>query len=253
MTQYMTGSIIAMLLAVAGAGLGVNLGAVLKEKLQVLVHIATGALLGITAFDILPEAKAVLAWPLFLTSAVAGYALLWLVNRFVFYVCPSCAIAHIDESTAMARRGSLILLTSALGIHCLLDGMALSSSAALSHRAELGAMLGVSVHKLPEGLALGLLLLGGSYSKRSALGITAAIEAITVLGAFCGGWLPRTAEHTSVGVVFAVVGGGFVYLIYNAFDGAFEHKSQMPQMRRWAAEAVSFLATGALFWLASRA
>src|SRR5690348_1229516 len=109
--------LVATVTAVLGASFGTSLGNLSRAKLEMLVHVATGALLGITAFDILPEAKEVLSWPWFIGSALAGYALLWAVGRFVFYVCPSCALAHMDQDTALARRGSLILLASALGIH----------------------------------------------------------------------------------------------------------------------------------------
>src|SRR5579871_2457187 len=114
MSQAVIWAAVATLLAVAGSAIGVNLGSVVRHRLELLVHIATGALLGITAFDILPEAKAVLSWPVFLIAAFAGYFLLWGVGSFVFYVCPSCAIAHAEEASMKAKNGSLILLASAL-------------------------------------------------------------------------------------------------------------------------------------------
>ncbi|HVT10714.1 MAG TPA: ZIP family metal transporter [Fimbriimonadaceae bacterium] len=233
--------------------LAVNLASLLRARLELLVHVATGALLGITAFDILPEAKAALSWPVFIASAAFGYILLWVVGRFVFLVCPSCAIAHLDESSVLVRKGSLILLGAALGTHCLLDGMAIATGGALSARAEMGALAGVALHKLPEGLALGLVLVSARYSRRRTLGIASAIEAITVLGALAGLIIARVPGHFAVGLVFAIVGGGFVYLVLNALGGALSHPAQMPRGRSLATELVSFVATGVLFWLAGRA
>ncbi|MFI5385622.1 MAG: ZIP family metal transporter [Fimbriimonadales bacterium] len=252
MNQSLAFSIFATALAVGGAALGVNLGQLVRTRLELLVHVATGALLGITAFDILPEAKAVLTWPAFLAAAFGGYLLLWVIGKFVFHVCPSCAIAHIDDSSTMARKGSLILLGSALGIHCLLDGIAIATGSGLSARAEAGALLGVAAHKVPEGIALGLLLMSARYRSSVALLLATGIEAITIIGAVGGAYVSRTPGAAPVGVVFAVVGGGFVYLVYNAFGGAFEHQVRMPRVRSLTTEAVSFLATGALFWLAGR-
>jgi len=239
-------------LAVAGSALGVRLGGVVRTRLELLVHVATGVLLGITAFDILPEAKAALTWPLFLVASFSGYLLLWAIGRFVFYVCPSCAISHIDESSAMARKGSLVLLGSALGVHCLLDGVALATGGVLSSRAAMGALLAVVVHKVPEGIALGLLLLSARYRPSRAFLIAAGIEALTIVGALSAGLVTWVPGQTPVGVVFAVVGGGFVYLVFNAFGGALDHQVHLPRDRSVTAEVVSFLATGALFWLAGR-
>ena len=253
MIQPIEASVFATVLAVAGAALGVNLGKTLRARLELLVHVATGALLGITAFDILPEAKSLLSWPAFLGASLGGYALLWVVGRFVFYACPSCAIAHLDESSALIRRGSLALLCIALGIHCLMDGVAIATGGALSVRAETGALAGVVVHKLPEGLALGLVLIGGRYSRSCSIGIASAVEGITIIGTLSGVFITRVSGHLAVGLVFAIVGGSFVYLVLNALGGALAHPAQMPRARSLATEVVSFAVTGLLFWLAGRA
>lgn len=239
---------LATLVAVVGAAIGASLGKIASARLELLVHIATGALLGITAFDILPEAKAVLPWPTFIVFASAGYLLLWTVGRFVFYVCPSCAIAHMEGDAAMAKRGSLILLASALGIHCLLDGLAIGTGGLLSGRAEMGALVGVGLHKLPEGLALGLLLMGARYPRGSAVLIATGIELLTVVGGLGGLLFANAPTPAIVGCIFALVGGGFVYLVYNALGGALTHQMHLPRARGITAELASFACTGAIFW-----
>ena len=197
-------------IAVLGSGVGLMLGDIERSRMEMLVHIAAGCLLGITAFDILPEAKSALSWPVFLLACVVGYVLLWAVGRFVFYVCPSCAIAHSHDE-ALAKKGSIILLATALGIHCLLDGLAISTGGLLSARAEAGALLGVGVHKFPEGLALGLVLVGARYQKTTAIVIATGIEFLTVIGGAGAMSVSKLPTHATVGAIFALVGGGFVY------------------------------------------
>lgn len=244
--------LLATAVAVLGSLVGLILGNIGRTRMELLVHVATGCLLGITAFDILPEAKSVLPWPSFLLACLFGYGLLWSVGRFVFFVCPSCAIAHTDGE-AMARKGSIILLSVALGIHCLLDGLAVSTGGLLSTRAEAGAMFAVGVHKFPEGLALGLVLTGARYRKSAALLIAAGIELLTVIGGAGGLIVPRLPTQIAVGAIFAIVGGGFVYLVCNAMAGALTHHSRMPRLRSLTVEGFSFAATGVLFWAANRA
>ena len=53
-----------MLVAFGGGALGVSLGKMAPHRLNLLVYAAMGALLAVTAFDILPDAKALLTWPL---------------------------------------------------------------------------------------------------------------------------------------------------------------------------------------------
>jgi zinc transporter ZupT len=243
-------TLFATAIAVGGSVLGTALGGVSQKRLELLIHVATGALLGITAFDILPEAKSVLPWSTFLVATVIGYLLLWVVGRFVFFVCPSCAIAHVDDNS-MARRGSLILLASALGIHCLLDGVAIVTGGHLSNKAEIGAFLAVALHKLPEGLALGLLLAGARYRRSTSIWMATAIESLTVVGGGLGLLVVLKPTPATVGMIFALVGGGFVYLVANAFEGALSHAVQLPRSRWMTAQLASFVATGALFWFAN--
>jgi zinc transporter ZupT len=243
--------VLATVIAVAGTALGAAFSRMVRARVEVLMHLATGALLGITAFDILPEAKAVLPWGGFLIAAVAGYALLWTVGRFVFFVCPSCAISE-SKGDDLKRKGSLILLASALGIHCIFDGLAIAAGPSLSARAELGAFLAVGLHKLPEGLALGFLLVGANYSPKRAIWIAAGIEALTIVGGLAALAISVKPTPTAVGAIFAVVGGGFVYLVTHAFRGAFTHGMELPRSRWLTVEALSFGATGFLFWFASQ-
>jgi zinc transporter ZupT len=240
------------LVAWVGAGIGIWLGALSPKRLELLVHAATGVVLGITLFDILPEAKGVLPWRAFLPAVVGGYALLWAVGKFVYHVCPSCAIAHFDGDSPPADRRNLTLLAVALGVHCALDGVAVVAGGGLGTKAEIGLLMGLCMHKLPEGLALGLLLLGAGVSRRLAMTRAVAIESLTAIGgllsiAFIGG-----ADRGLLGATFAIVGGGFLYLVVNAVSGALGRHMRMSRLRTIATQCVSCAGTGAFLWLLYR-
>ena len=57
MTYLLLRSTIATLVAFTGGALGVLLGDAAAERLRVLVYAAMGALLAVTVFDVLPDAK----------------------------------------------------------------------------------------------------------------------------------------------------------------------------------------------------
>jgi len=247
-------SVLVLAVAVAVLGTGVGLAARNRSRLQVevLVHLATGALLGITAFDILPEAKAVLPWPIFLGSALGGYALLWLIGRFVYSVCPSCSIADFEES-ALIRYGSLALLATALGVHCLMDGLAISTGQLLSAKAEIGAIFAVCLHKFPEGLALGFVLAAAGFRSVPSLLFSAGVESLTIVGGLAGLLISAHPTTGTIGVVFAVVGGSFIYLVLNAMKGAASHRAQLRKSRTILIEAMSFSFVGLLFYFIAHA
>ena len=86
-------------------------------------------------------------------------------------------------------------------------------------RTDLTVLLAVCVHKVPEGLALGALLLGSGYKRLSAVLWVAAVESTTVLGGLAGILWLRGATPFWLDAVLAHAGGGFVFLATHAVFG----------------------------------
>ena len=213
MTLLLLRTTLATLVAFGGGSLGVLLGKVAPQRLNLLVYGAMGALLAVTVFDILPDAKALLAWPLFLASAASGYALFWVVGKYVYHVCPACSLSAFDPATTERLGRSVLLLMVALSLHSAMDGIAVVVGDKIVGHPNFAVLFAVSFHKLPEGLALSLLLLGAGYKPRAALLWTFAIESATELGALGGLLGLQHVLLLTLGMVFAHVGGGFTYLI----------------------------------------
>ena len=222
MTFLLLRTTLAMLIAFGGGILGVALGKIAPHRLSLLVYAAMGALLAVTVFDILPDAKALLTWPLFLTAAASGYALFWALGKFVSPVCPACSLSAFDQATTERLGGSVLLLMIALSLHSAMDGIAVVVGDKIAGHPNLAVLFAVSFHKFPEGLALALLLLGAGYSRRAALLWTFGIESTTEIGAFIGVFGLRHLSVFPLGLLFAHVGGGFVYLIVTTL-GLFAH------------------------------
>lgn len=252
MTMPILGVFALTLVAWVGAGVGIWLGALSPKRLELLVHVATGVLLGITLFDILPEAKSTLPWRAFLPAVAGGYVLLWAVGRFVYHVCPSCAIAHMDQGSPLRDRRNLIMLAIALGVHCALDGVAVVAGGGLPATAEIGLLLGLGMHKLPEGLALGLLLAAAGLTRGQAMLRAATIESLTAIGGLLSMAFVGAAHPRFIGPTFALVGGGFIYLVVNALSGALGHQMHMSRMRGLATQGLSCAGTGAFLWVLYR-
>ena len=213
MVYLLIRSTIATLIAFAGGALGVWLGDVAAPKLRALVYAAMGALLAVTLFDVLPDAKDLLTWPEFLLAGASGYALFWAIGKYVYYLCPACAIGAFDQATTERLSQSVLLLMIALGLHSAMDGVAVVVGDRITGRPNFALLFAVSFHKLPEGLALALLLLGAGYTRSKAFWLTIAIESATEAGALLGLIGLRHAPLLILGLIFANVGGGFVYLI----------------------------------------
>jgi len=214
---------VAFAIAVAAGGLSA-LVARTHKQLCAFISLGAGTLLGVAVCGILPECLEALTWWQFLLGAGSGYLLFAVVSRYVFHICPACAASHFDEVTTHHLAEFAMAMMIALAIHCTVDGLALAVGHEQSGAVDLSVTLAICVHKFPEGLALGALLLGGGFRPKQVLGLVAAVEATTILGGLLGWFELRNVSEVWLALALANAGGGFFYLAIHAVLGEiFKH------------------------------
>lgn len=255
MTIYVVAGFVALAfgLAVLGGALGAWFGTSHKS-LCALISLGAGTLLGATFFAILPEASGRLAWWELGLAAGSGYVLFALISKYVYHVCPACAASHFDEATTHRFSEIASAMMIALAIHCLADGVAVAAGRQAqvaevsgAQRLNLSLIVAICVHKVPEGLALGALLLGAGLSRAGVLIRVAAVEAATLAGGV-GGWLfvPHINLIWLDGLI-AHVGGGFIFLAAHAVLGEILKHHKLLVISNFA---LGFFAIGCLaLWL----
>ncbi len=188
-----------------------------------MISLGAGTLLGVTFFAIGPECwhdsqkGGVSPWYL-LISAAAGYLLFALISKYVYHVCPACAASHFDEATTHHFAEIATAMMIALGIHCTIDGLAVAAGSK-ELWLDMSLTMAVCVHKAPEGLALGALLLGAGIPKGKMLWYVAAVESTTIVGGVLGWYVFGGATKIWVPLALANAGGGFIFLAAHAVLG----------------------------------
>ena len=214
----------AFAVALAGGALSAVL-AWTHTQLCALISLGAGTLLGVTVFAIVPECFETLRWWQFLLAAATGYGVFALISKYVFHVCPACAASHFDEATTHHFGDIAIPMMVALAIHCTVDGLALAAgreepaATASGHWLDASMTFAICVHKMPEGLALGALLLGAAFPRTRMLWLVAAVESTTILGGVLGWFVLRNISAVWLGLALAHAGGGFLFLASHAVMG----------------------------------
>ena len=90
---------------------------------------------------------------------------------------------------------------------------------AVNAQLDWSLLLAICVHKVPEGLALGALLLGAGNTRGRVITWVAAVEATTLLGGVLGMIFLRDIRAFWLAAVLAHAGGGFVFLASHAVFG----------------------------------
>ena len=244
--------VLAFALAVGGGALGASLGSS-HHRLCALISLGAGTLLGVTLFAILPESLEALRWWGVLVAMGSGYALFLIVSKYVYHVCPACAASHFDDAATHRFSEIAAAMMLALAIHCTADGVALAAGheAEASHAhggrvLDLSLILAICVHKVPEGLALGALLLGAGFNRAQTLMRVAAVESTTLLGAGLGWAFLHHAPAFWLNAAIAHVGGGFLFLAVHAVLGEILKHHKALILTNFF---VGFGAIGALTWL----
>ncbi len=215
--------IAAFAVALVGGGFSA-LVARTHKQLCAFISLGAGTLLGVAVCGIAPECLESLLWWQFLLGVGSGYLLFAVVSRYIFHICPACAASHFDEATTHRLAEFALAMMIALGIHCTVDGLALAVGHEESTAVDLSVTFAICVHKFPEGLALGALLLGGGFKRPAMLWLVTAVESTTVLGGLLGWSLLQNVSNVWLALALANAGGGFLYLAIHAVLGEiFKH------------------------------
>lgn len=190
------------LLAIGGVAAGVMLGQSRFWPSQ-LGAAGGGLLFGIALFWLVPEIAETSGWIGAAALALAAFILIGLLDMLLM------------QSGHSALSGAIGPLLGATAIHCFLDGW---SVRALSGRliTDTAVAIGLALHKLPEGFALGWVTRRGFESTRKALIAGAAVELLTALAASIE---PRANDsgiailgHWWTAGMLAAISGSFLYL-----------------------------------------
>ena len=184
--------------------------------------------MGVAVFWVLPEIAEFFHWPGALACVAAGVFLLWLTDRFIYPVCPACAPAHDHDHCASRLHGFATPLLAAAALHSALDGW--SMMAGQTAHAGLGTAFGfgIAAHKIPEGLALGVISRAAMDKRSVAFAWCTAAQAATLLGAAMETIFAPHIGAAGLQVLLAIAGGSFLYLGGHAIHGELRRSGAAP-------------------------
>ena len=207
--------------AIAGSYAGVAISGV-PELSRKVVPFSGVMLLLVSLVWVLPELAEDFGWAPGIALMTTGFLLLWLVDRFVYPVCPSCSHTHDHDNCVTRLHGFAGPLLAATVIHSLFDGWALAAAEAAGRQ---GISAGVLVHKLPESIAFGIILRAALKSRRNAIVSAVLVQMMTLVGV----GLEYVAEpHMGpfwIHVLLAVAGGTFLYLGFHAVHSEWKRRT----------------------------
>ena len=161
-----------------------------------------------------------LAWSGALAWLGGGCLLLALVDRYIYPVCPACSPAHDHDHCSTTLHGFATPLLLASAVHASLDGWNVAAAQDVP-ALGLGFLTAIAAHKIPEGLALGVIARAALRSRGSAMLWCGFAQAATLVGATAEGVLAPYLGTPALHALLALAGGSFLYLGWHAVHGEY--------------------------------
>jgi len=184
-----------------------------KDRLHLVLGLAAGLLLGLVAFDLLPEVFAMsssefLGAPAVSVALVAGFLLLHIYERFFGSHEPAESDYGHDHKHSANVAGGLGAL--AMGGHVFLDGLALGVAFSIDDKLGIAVFVALLVHAFSDGLnTVSLLVKSGKWTRKGIwlLGVDSVAR---ISGAVIGSNLALSEDFTAL--YLAAFSGILIYL-----------------------------------------
>ena len=219
---------LAALIGVAGVFLGLWLTSA-GRRTRLVVPFSAGVLLGVVFCGLVPELVKEIGWPVTGLFFAGGYGLLFLINRFVAPICPTCAHDHAHESCQTVLHGFAAPLVGAIMLHAFFDGWSVATAQLSAQRGvRLAVAMAIILHKIPEGMALGAMVRASVASRSTALFWSVLAESTTLAGGILGLAIAPGLGTRWISYPLAPAAGWLFYLGAHAVHEEWKRRGPLP-------------------------
>jgi zinc transporter ZupT len=210
-------AILLVLLTAAAAssigGLLLCLRAWSQEALFAMISAGGGLLLAITLLDLLPHTVAAEE------HVLMPFVLLGFASLFVLEL--------IGPGGSTIGPSSLIGVFSGFMFHAFVEGVSLMASFRLDAKLGMSVLLALVLHKIPDGVTIGSILLAVTNSRKKAFGGAAALGIATLAGAFSMGVVEQHLPPVWAPVTIALTTGVFLYVSASHLVPLIQHTKRL--------------------------
>ena len=171
-----------------------------QRALALLLSFSAGVLLGAVFFHMLPETGRVLNDAIGL-PILAGFLLIFVMERFVF--------VHACEEYGCDIHQMGIPAFLGISLHSLLDGVALGAGLFLPQLGPV-VLLAVIIHKMPDSMSISSILLAAGWDRSKISRLNLLFSLTTPVGALVTFLFFRTLSPENIAVAIGVSAGTFL-------------------------------------------
>ena len=191
-----------------GTTLGGIIGVVInknsKRFISFVLAFASGLMMAIICFDLIPEAFEISNLVLVIIGIVLGILCMIICDNMVK------TKISINKSNTMLRTG--IIVSIGLAIHNLPEGLAIGSGFDASLKLGLSLAIAICLHDIPEGISMAVPMKSGGMKKSNIIFYIVLSGLTTGVGAFFGAIIGNISELI-IAICLSFAAGCMLYIV----------------------------------------
>lgn len=190
-----------------GGIIGISLNKVSNKFLSVILSFASGLMLSVICFDLIPESLSIGNVPNTLIGIFLGIIGMIICDILVDKKFNS---GNIKKSNSMLKTG--IVVSIGLAIHNFPEGLAIGSGLGASFRLGMSLAIAICLHDIPEGISMALPMKTGGMHKLRVLTYVILSGVTTGIGAFFGAVVGQVSDLI-IAICLSFAAGAMLYIV----------------------------------------
>ena len=195
-----------------GGIIGVSFKNPSNKFLSFILQFAAGLMTAIICFDLIPEALEISNISDVFIGILIGIIVMILCDNLTRRHSRSCRGEHCSTSKNNSLKKTGIIVGIGLAIHNLPEGLAIGSGFESSIKLGYSLALAIALHDIPEGISMAVPMKNGGMSKIKAVILTLLSGVTTGIGALIGALIGGISEEI-IGICLSFAAGAMLYIV----------------------------------------
>jgi len=206
-------AIVGLISGITGTGIGGLIAFfvgknVSNRVLSSILEFSAGLMTSVVCFELVPEAVKIAGLNLTMIGVILGILVIITIDDFVKRLN---VVKNTRGNSNLLRAG--ILVSIGLALHNLPEGFAVGSGFEASVTLGVTLTIIIAIHDIPEGIAMALPMKLGGFSATKAFLLTVLSGVPMGLGALIGAALGHVSEQF-VAICLGFAGGAMLYVVF---------------------------------------
>jgi len=192
-----------------GGVLGIAFKSTSKKFLSFILALASGLMMSIVCFDLIPEALQITNIPNTLLGILLGIIIMIGCNVLVERKL-KIKTSNSHSVNTMLKTG--IIVSLGLAIHNFPEGLAIGSGMEASFKLGINLAIAICLHDIPEGISMAVPMKAGGMSKSKIILYVILSGITTGIGAFFGAIVGKISQGI-IGICLSFAAGAMLYIV----------------------------------------